>query len=321
MLFVWPSVFATAAARHLLTRPKDRAFGWGDLTVLTVLGAPVFLLLFPVVWAFQIGLNITAAPIIAATVVLMLVLLLPLFEIATCDSRWWLPGLTLGLAAAFTALGMIDARPGPGRPLPGDLVYALDRESNNAMWATMQDSDDGWIERFVDTSSQPSDLAPFLAGNQRPYRLAAAPLVEALPAATTVVADVTDGRVRTVAIEIRSAIGPELMNISPAPGSSVALRAVNGVRFDGGMGPGGGTAPSPAAGDWLLQHYGGPPEGVLLLELQSERLETPIEFVLVEFFMRLPPIPGAELERPPGVVAHGRRLTDVSLFRQVLAFE
>jgi len=312
MLFLWPSVFAVAATRHLMSGDEDRLLGGDDLAVFTLLGAPPVLLLFPLAWTLYAGLNIGAAPLIAVVAVVLAILLLPFFELATQSNRWWLASCSLGVAMAFTVVGVIDARPGPGRPIPDDLVYALDRDSNVAVWATTRDQDDGWIEGFVDASSPEGDLAPFLAGNQRAYRLAAAPLLSAPPAEVAVVADVTDGRVRTIRIEIRSAIGPELMNVSPSPGSALTLRAVNGVRV------GDDTSES---GDWLLQHYGIPPGGALSLDLQTEQTASPVELVLVEFLMRLPPAPGFDTQRPPGVIAHGRLLTDASLFRQVMTFD
>jgi hypothetical protein len=105
------------------------------------------------------------------------------------------------------------------------------------------------------------------------------------------------------------------MNVSPLEGGDLKLVAVNGVHVPGGAG--GGSR----AGDWLLQHFGEPPRGALTLELQTERLDAPLEMVLVEFLMRLPPVPGFDVERPPGWVAHGRRLTDAALFRQLVSID
>lgn len=315
MLFLWPAVFAVGAVRHLISGSAGRVLGGDDLVVLGVLGAPVVLILFPLVWTVYIGLNISVAPIIAALTVLLLILLLPLFEIAGQASRRWLPVTAFSLATAFALVGVVDARPGPGRPIPSDLVYALDRETGAAVWATMQEGADGWIERFVGDSAEAGDLADFLAGNVRAYRRSPAPALDATRATIRVIGDVTDGRVRTVRLEIDSAIGPELMNISPAGASDLRLVAVNGVQVPGRAGN-----ESPA-GDWSLQHWGEPPGGVLTLDVQTERLDVPLEMVLVEFLMRLPPAPGFDLERPPGWVPHGGRLTDAALFRQLVTIE
>jgi len=140
-------------------------------------------------------------------------------------------------------------------------------------------------------------------------------MLDAPRAMIRVTADTTDGRVRTVRLQIDSAIGPELMNVSPAGGSDLKLVAVNGVQV-----PVRASVESQDS-DWLLQHFGEPPGGVLTLEVQTERLDAPLAMVLVEFLMRLPPAPGFDVERPPGWVAHGRRLTDVALFRQLVTID
>ena len=314
MLFVWPTIFAIGATRQLLKMPAERPFDGHDLAVFTVLAMPVVLILFPLVWVIYVGLNISVAPILALVAVGMLALLIPLFEISTAANGWWLPSSAFGLAIAFCVVGVIDARPGPGRPTPEDLVYALDRGSGAASWATTQMEGGVWLPEFFGDNATVGDLAAFLAGNRRVYRLTQAPLVDAPAAVAEVLADVVDGRVRSLRVAIRSSIGPELMNISASPGGSVVLRAVNGVAVEFASGPDDDT-------DWLLQHWGRPPDGVLVLDLATEDLSGPIELVLVEFLMRLPPVPGAPIERPAGVVAHAGRLTDLALFRQVLLFE
>ena len=309
MLFVWPVVFAIGATRQLLARAENKPFNGADLAIFGVLGIPVVLILTPPVWAIYIGLNISAAPVIAVAVATMLVLLIPLFELATQANRWWLVSGAFGFAIAFTVVGMIDGQPGPGRPIPNDLLYALDRESGEAAWATMEAEPGAWLSEFVDDEATTANLSSFLAGNSRSYRVSAAPAVNAPRAETTIVSDIIDGGVRSLRLVVSSVLGPEQMNISPAPESLVSLRAVNGVVVQGG------------GADWLLQHFGRPPNGALVLDLTTEDLSAPLELVLVEFLMRLPPVPGVNLKRPVGVVAHGGRLTDASLFRQVVSFE
>ena len=314
MLFVWPAIFAIGATRLLLKQTEGRPFDGADLAAFAVVAAPVVFILFPLIWTVYIGLNISFAPILALVVVVMLALAVPLLEMSTAANGWWLPSSAFGLAIAFGVVGVIDARPGPGRPVPEDLVYALDRESGAASWATMQMEGGVWLPEFFGDDATAGDLASFLHGNRRAYRLTEAPPVDAPAAVVEVLADVVDGRVRSLRVAIRSSIGPERMNISPMLGGSVALRAVNGSVVDSASGSG-------RAGNWLLQHWGRPPDGTLVLDLATEDLSGPVELVLVEFLMRLPPVPGAPIERPAGVVAHARRMSDLSMFRQVVRFE
>jgi hypothetical protein len=58
---------------------------------------------------------------------------------------------------------------------------------------------------------------------------------------------------------------------------------------------------------------------VLVLDLEIQNDEAPIELVIVEGVMHLPALPG--VERPPDVTPHADRLTDISLFRQVVRVE
>ncbi len=313
MLFLWPAVFAALAVAYALAGSADRSWSWIDLAVVTLLSLPIVALLFPLVWGLYIGLNISTAPAIAGVIVLLLVLLVPTFDMAQQRNGWWLPASAFGLAVVFAGVGVVDARPGRRRPIPSDLVYAIDRESGDALWATMQAGDDGWIERFVSSDAEPGDLAAFLAGNNRAYRASPAPPIDAPRAQTRVVFDITEAGVRRLRLEVVPAVGPELVNVSPAAGADVELMAVNDVMAPNGAATG--------RGDWLLQHFGEAPGGVLTLDLRTAQPGTPLELLLVEFQMRLPSIAGMETGRPPGWVAHGGRLTDVTLFRQVMRIE
>jgi len=116
-----------------------------------------------------------------------------------------------------------------------------------------------------------------------------------------------------VSLEIRIAGPVELVTIEPSPpaGATLALRTVNGVAI--------AAAGTPR--NWLLHHFGRSPGGVLTLDLQIDDPAAPIELVLVETAMHLPEIRGIDTRRPAELVAHGARLTDVSLFRQLLRFE
>lgn len=314
MLLLWPVVLATGALAYLLSRPAPWHPDGADLAALVVLSAPVVLLLFPLAWTVYAGLSVAAAPLLAGCIALMLVLLLPLLELAGRPHGLWLPAAALGLMLAFTTVGIIDARPGAARPRPSDLVYVLDREDGSASWATMQPADDGWIERFVPAGAASGDLAPFLAGNRRPYRLAPALALNAPRAAVRVIDDAVNAGTRRLRLEIESAVAPELLSISPGRGSQLELIAINDVAVPRLLDAGARTG-------WLLQHFGTPPGGVLTVELRTDPRVTGLELALVEFLMRLPPVAGVDTERPPGWVAHAGRLSDVSMFRQVIAIE
>ena len=106
------------------------------------------------------------------------------------------------------------------------------------------------------------------------------------------------------------ALGPELVTVAPMAGAS-RLRAINGVAVPEGS--------SADVADWRLQHLGRPPNGALVLDIEIEGSEAPVELVIVEGVMRLPALPG--VERPADVTAPVERLTDRALFRQVVQID
>ena len=316
MLFLWPVVALLVTVAYLRRR-RDAVPTWNMLGVLVLLSVPAFVLQVPLVWTLFIGLNITVAPLLAVFSVLLLALVLPLFEVAGYTDGWHRWGFTVHLlvwAFILTVLGVFAGRPGAARPIPNDLIYAMDRDARTAVWATRMDAPDPWIEDLTGTVPTPGDLTSFLPFSGGGYLTAEARLHDSPAAVARVVFDSTDGRVRSLRVEIRSSIVHELTNLHPAVSTSAVLRAVNGVPVDLPS-QGAGTA-SPA---WLLQHWGESPDGVLALDLQTEDLGGPIELVLVEFAMQFPELVLGPFPRRESLyVAHGNRLTDVSLYRQVL---
>jgi hypothetical protein len=309
MLFVWPAFCATVALAWLVTRPQDVSFGGVDLALLALCAAGAILVFFPLVWAVYIGFSIEGAPVLAVVVSLMLASIVPLFEVAARAQRRWLPAAASGLAVVFTVVGVTNARPSTDRPVPEDLVYVLDRDSREAFWATLHPSDGLWLSNFFDAATRQGDLGAFLIERRQPYRLAPAPLIDLARADVAVLSDRTNGDPRTVRVEIRPAVAPELLTIAPLAGNGSRLRAVNGVSVPEGS--------SADRADWRLQHFGRPPTGALVLDI--EILGESVELVVVEGLMRLPALPG--VERPPGITAHAGRVTDMSLFRQVTLIE
>ena len=319
MLFLWPVVALLVTVAYLRRRPRAAVPTWNMLGVLVLLSVPAFVLQVPLVWTAFIALNITVAPLLAVFCVLLLALVLPLFEVAGYADGWHRWGFTVHLlvwAFLLTVLGVFAGRPGAARPIPNDLIYAMDRDARTAVWATQMDASDPWIEDLTGIAPTSGDLTLFLPFGGDGYLSAVARLHDSPAAAARVVFDSTDGRVRLLRVEIRSSIVHELTNLHPADSTSAVLRAVNGVPVD---------LPSQAAGTaspaWLLQHWGESPDGVLVLDLQTEDLDGPIELVLVELAMQFPELVLGPIPRRGSLyVAHANRLTDMALYRQVLAF-
>jgi hypothetical protein len=307
MLFVWPSIFAAVALHWLVARRQAEVFSVVDLAFLALCAAAAILVFFPLVWAVYIGFSIAGAPALATAVLLMFALIVPLFEMTARAHKWWLPATASVLAVVFTVVGVLGARPGPDRPVPEDLVYVLDRDAREAFWAT-QTGGGVWLPRFFDGATTQATLNAFLV-REAVYRLAPAPLIDFARTDVTVLSDNTNENLRNVRVEIRPGLAPELVSVAPAAGSS-RLLVVNGTAVR--------QATSADRPNWQLQHFGRPPNGALVLDLEIEG-DGPIELIVVEGVMRLPDLPG--VERPPEVTPHASRPTDMSLFRQIVRIE
>ena len=309
MLFVWPSLFAIVALAWLVTRPQDASFAGVDLAIVALCSVGAILVFFPLVWAVYVGFSIAGAPVLAVVVTLMLASIVPLFEVTARVHKWWLPATASLLAVAFAVVGVAGARPSAERPLPEDLVYVLDRDAREAFWATQQMGGGEWLEQFFDSATTQASLSAYLVLGGT-YRLAPAPLTDFARTDIAVLMSVsTNENLRTVRLEIRPGLAPELLSVARVTGSS-RLLAVNGVAVQ--------QATAADRLNWQLRHFGRPPNGALVLDLEIEGHE-PIELAVVEGVMRLPALPG--VDRPPKVTAHAGRLTDMSLFRQVMRIE
>jgi hypothetical protein len=71
---------------------------------------------------------------------------------------------------------------------------------------------------------------------------------------------------------------------------------------------------------WQLEHWGMPVEGVVL-ELQCDVLDEPIELLLLETIHELPRLSGGpDVTRPPHLAPNVRSLTDQMIYRQAIVF-
>jgi hypothetical protein len=173
--------------------------------VAVLLLAPTAALLFS-----ALGLRTGAAPALVAT--LLVLALLPAFELLFPDRDGDRRGTTRGatavvpavaavLAVACTAVGLVVDRFDADHPVPSQLVYALDADAGRAWWATREAEPGEYTARYVNGRGPLPVEFPYLAGQD----ITTGPAEPAvLPAATVtrLSDDVVSGRRRlTVRVE------------------------------------------------------------------------------------------------------------------------
>lgn len=318
--YLWPAAYGLAAAVAALRWSVERESRWADVWLCLLLGAPALVFLTDMSWMLFVALSISAVHMIAFAAVEYLSLLFPLLELTGRPNRWWLPLVALLAAVLFLVTGVITTGTDDGRPAPSTLLYVVNRDLGSAVWASTQPTNDGWVERFVGSEMEWQGLDHMIPGAQRRYRVAEAVVLEAelAGAEVAVLEDTSAGGVRNVRVAIRSRIGAELLELEPVSPDSIELLSVNGAPLSSAYLY--SEEEGPMYGEWRLQHWGVPVDGVVL-ELRTSAADEPIELVLLETVHRLPQLPGGPgISRPPHLTAHGNSLTDRAIYRQALVF-
>ncbi len=319
-LYLWPLLFALFGVAYILRWPDDHKPGWSDALFLLICAVPALVFVSQLAWMLAIAMSILLAPLVAMIVVEYVSLAFPLLELTGRPNRWWLPVTALLVSAAFVVIGIVTVGPDADRPAPSTLAYVMDRDLGSAYWVTTQADNDGWVEQFVGTEIEWRQLDHLIPGAQRQYRISEAPVDDGklVGARVEVLDDLVVDGFRCVRVAIRSTVGVEKLQIEPVFPATVSLRSVNGKRIAAARNF--GESDDLPVGEWRLEHWGTPVDGVVL-ELQSGSPDEPIELLLLETIHKLPQLPGApDLERPAHLAPNVLSLTDQMIYRQAVVF-
>lgn len=241
----WPALFALLGAAVVAGVGPVRRPGLVRWLGLLVLAPGILAFMVPLTELLWISLSLEAAAVIGGLMGLTVVALLPLLDTLREPGGWWVPILGTVLAAAFVGAGLLHARPSADRPAPSTLLWAMDRSTDSASWATAADGGEGWAARRAgvswDTASAGA-LEAYLLGS-RSYVMAAAPVVDVPGPEVVVEARTGAGRVegagvvpeppgelerRTLTLSLRSAVGAEMIALRIPAAGDVFLERVGG---------------------------------------------------------------------------------------------
>ncbi len=311
---VLAAVLATAVAVGYAQQGRPGFLGW---ILVVVLAAPVLVFLVPIVQLLWLAASLRAAALLGVLTTVVMLLLVPALGVLEEPNRWWAPIAGLGTAAACLGVGIFLARPGPTRPEPSTLLYALDHGTGDALWATSVVSDSAaaksearsWArERAGAAFDTVRSLEPFFFRNVRYATASARAIVAPEPEIVLTADTVRDGR-RHVRVAVHSALGAERLLIR-LPGDSIAR--LDGV--DGQPLPPPGNAFPPYDGP-VLDHWGGAQDSVLL-DLDADSAVTALDLVVVEHLLRPGELLGADaFRRPPSLAPNPRTGSDQAMFR------
>jgi hypothetical protein len=305
-LAAWPAL-AGAVAGIVAALTSSRVVQAGAAlvggAVAVVVLAPTVALFFP-----ALGLSSGAAPAVVAT--MLAVALLPAFELLFGDDEGAaedrgrlaaaaVPVTALVVAVAFTGVGLAVDRFDADHPVPSQLVYALDTDTDQAWWASTEDDPGEYTGRYVSGRGALPVSFPYLAGAD----VASGPAERAdLPAPVVeTVSDAVVGENREITVRVTSQrAGVRLLAVE----LSVADGTVVGGRVSGRS-----IAEDALGQDRLWVTFHAPPAGGLQASF-TVRGNGPVTLRAIDGSDGLDGLPGFE-PRPDDVDAAGTHSSDL----------
>ena len=307
-LLVWPLLFTILGWwTVLLLRRNDAPAG---ALLLTLASIPAVYLVgsmaFMVVAAFAFG----SAVILSVLLTLLLALMVFQLGPQMMPSRHFLPGAlaALGLILCATAaVGGFDA----GHPRFDSMIYAQNADTGKEVWASLDQTPDSWTRQFLTATPRRGTLGEALPGSTRPALLSPPlpPSSPLPPPSINVIEDHAEPGTRTLRLHLASSRHAPILAVQIGKDAQVARATINGRPLD---------PPATRNGEFQLQYYAAPPEGIDL-ELET-RNPGRLEIRLADISYGLPPLAGQAKPRPENAIPTPARWNDSTIVSRSFSF-
>jgi hypothetical protein len=301
-LFVWPVLFAAAAA--LVSRGRE-VVAWVSATI-TLLIMAGFIYGVSVVM-----LGVTGAGAIALAVVSSLVtlLLIPVIETIANDVRWSGAGWIFGAAAAVLVVALAVVRPSTEHPLRTAVVYAENADAPSAWIGVLGVTGTDWSRQVIGARAP----APAWTRNLLEYGSALAghevPRVALDAPNALLVRDTLLNGARRIVLRVTSPAGTTGL-LMRALGAKVLTSSIDGRIVDT-------TRYRFHSPQWVMQYWAVPDSGAIVA--LSVPAGAHIDFELSARRPGIPPIPGVTIPPRPAFVVPSQT-GDVSVVYRKLMF-
>lgn len=139
--FIVPVFFALLSLFILIRQDKPK------MALMALLGFPLLMIMSPFVKMFPVGLGLKMLWVSSVLVVLIFSLLIPVFSFFRHKNRWGFLFLFFALICFISAHFNSDFK--MAKPKPNSLVYVLDQDKKEAIWATYDVVLDHWTRNFL----------------------------------------------------------------------------------------------------------------------------------------------------------------------------
>jgi hypothetical protein len=210
--------------------------------------------------------------------VLLFGLLVPHLRLVAAVKQWLVPLSALLVSIAFLVLGILMSGFDSNHRQPDSIFYALNVNSDKAVWASLDHRSDRWTSQFLGNNVQTGSLSDYIPSNYAGFRKAPAATVQLEAPNIQLIGDNTMDGIRTLRLRITSARRAPVMMVTASPETEVLSYAVNQKQ-----------SANPTGQRWGLRYYALPGDGLQLtlqtvasrpvnLSLTDQSYGLPIEF-------------------------------------------
>lgn len=290
-LFAWPLVFALAGDALLLFKRQNKSEHQNRSLALLLGLSPAAMLWTPVIYMLFIALTTSLSAAVMVLLILVLSLLIPFVSPGDWRRKWASSGLSATIAGAFFILGSLTGTQSPQQPSADTVLYCLNADVNQAIWASPDPLPDAWTSQFFRSNLEKGGLPECLPQSARQFIRSQAHAVQTSAPKAELLSDEIMGDIRTARLRLSSPrLAPTLAFILESQ-TNVLEAWINGKIMPPEIVHTSPTKPR----RWILYHYGLPADG-LELTLKIKATQS-LSFKLVDQSHELPS--PAEAPRTP----------------------
>lgn len=291
-LALWPLVFSLGTLIFTIVKEKS---DWPSITWIAlffVCSLPGLILFAPTIYNIFQGLGLRMFFLQISLVALLLGLLVPSLRLLTAR-RWLLPVSALVVSVAFLVAGNFIRADGDSSPRSDTLLYSLDSNSGEALWASSNAKTDQWTTQFLSSSPRREVMTDRLPNNRSLYLVNSAPSLEILNDKLQVLDDTVHDGIRTLRLRLISPRRARVMSLFVDPQTEVLSATVAGKRVEIT-----GTASQNNRENWWELIYRAVPKEGFDVTLETKQLAQ-IKVKLTSQSDGLPEIPNTTFQARP----------------------
>jgi len=313
-LLAWPLFFSLIGLGCLFAAKDENQVSLKKHVILTLSAVPPLILLSPLIYQLFVALGLGAAAMLSVLIVLLLGMILPQRNLIAAPQRWLLPGVAATTSLFLIVAAVAGSRVNKDHPRQDSVFYALNADTEKAVWVSSDESQDEWSSQFFTADAKKGTLTEYLPWSGEGYLKGAAPVASLSAPEVSVLEDRADNGGRLLRLRVNSPRQAAIMSI--LVDATVQQAVVNGKLVREGA----EQSKSTPGKRWTL-HYCAPPVEGIELTLSLKSME-PVSVVVVDESRGLPELPGFVYQpRPDHTISSSVLPSDLTFVRKTFTLK